>query len=120
MVEFKREKKSSIVKSQNKDIEPCSSVIPGYFYAVKMEHTTLESFMVCKVVTSLGEEFQAQKYIKSQDSDSNDVEFIETMISYTLNSDTVIGQLISACVVGSTVLINSVEIEEWLISAISM
>ena len=119
LIEFKHDRRAASVIHTSQTKEPPMAVVSGYFYAVRMENTALESFTVCKAEGSLMGEFQARKYIKSEAVNSNDVVFKETIFSYTLNTERIIGQLVSARVVGSLLFVNTVEIEELLISAIS-
>ena len=109
--------KAMMSNQQNGVLSPI--VVPGYYYAVSStdSSTSSEFILVCKAITSLQDEFQALKYRKSEVCDSSvDVLYEETICSLTLNLDTVVGQLVSARAIGSTLLVNSVEIDEMIIS----
>ena len=106
-----------------RSLTPSSSlavVVPGFIYGVLSDASVLDGFIVCKAVTVMKKEFQAVLYKKIVSDSSDEVCYEETIFSYILNMDLVIGQLLSARHLDKLLYVNAIEIEELYISSIDL
>ena len=116
---FKREKNIGVTYESSQRSQVSTAIIPGYFYTLKSS-SCLDGYLICRVLTCLEGEFQAQIFKKSSSpsTDPDYLTFEETIFSYVLSQEAVISQLVSARCVGKILYANSVEIEEVLVSSL--
>ena len=110
--------RQNVVKSFKKSISFPASVVPGLFYAIRTDSTALEGYMICRVLASIGKEFQALYYKKREMFPPDEVSYEETIVSYMMNQDSILGQLVSAHLKDRVLYVNAVEIEELIISSL--
>ena len=93
------------------------TVIPGFFYAIQC-NSAIDGYRICRVMASLEGEFQGLLYRKSSSLSLDDICFEETICSFVLDLKAVMSQLVSAHCDGKFLHVNSVEIEELLVSSL--
>ena len=119
-ISFKVDKRPKSSLTGSETVSKPDSVAPGLIYAVRTNCSAVDGYLVCKAVSLLEKEFQAVYFKRIESACPDEVCFIETIFSYMLSLDSVIGNLVSARILENVLHISAVEVEELLISSIDL
>ena len=93
------------------------AVVPGGYYAINAREFS-DGFLVCKAIQCGSSHFKGVVYEKTESMDLDEMCFVETKQISRYDLDIVITNLLSARSVRSFVIVDSVEIEELVLSTI--